>query len=71
MRYSCSELYMMSEKAKLFGDQVSGVVWLRMIPANIANRCGVRPFDHAECALRREDIILNGTNKALEYRYPG
>ena len=63
IKYVCGEQYMMSEKARLFGDQDS----LKRIMATSDPSLhkslgrGVRPFDHAEWELRREDIVLTGT----------
>ena len=62
VRYVCGEQYLMSEKAKLFGDQVSYKRIMASTDPSIHKSLGrgVRPFDHARWELRREDIVLTG-----------
>ena len=63
VRYSCGEQFMMSEKAKLFGDIVTyDKIMATSDPAQHKSLGRqVRPFDYAEWERRREEIVLTGS----------
>ncbi|CAB1100748.1 unnamed protein product [Ectocarpus sp. CCAP 1310/34] len=63
VRYSCGEQYMMSEKAKLFGDMTSYDKIMAAPDPKTHKFLGrnVRPFDYAEWERRREEIVLTGS----------
>ncbi|CAB1107752.1 unnamed protein product [Ectocarpus sp. CCAP 1310/34] len=60
---SCGEQFMMSEKAKLFGDMTSCDKIMAATDPMTHKFLGrnVRPFDYAEWERRREEIVLTGS----------